>query len=266
MIIDFSKYKLEILLFILFFYSLIFCNLSKSRVLFIESNDEASWYFWRKPWENTLFYMPLNWDLLEKSWNQNNWTRVWTWEFRTLPWSDKKYAFIKPSSAISILQYPIWTWNPNDFTFVCWWLPNTSSWYLCWFYMWTDTTWKRNCLILNYHGWISYYQHMNDLYSYNAILSSNLATPQSAWQRCLIIYTYEKSSQRQTLYINNVQTWTTTSYSLNTWNTFKYIWRSLSDTSSSNYWLSEVIFESWIWTQQQREDYFNKTKSKYWIS
>ena len=120
MIIDFSKYKLEILLFILFFYSLIFCNLSKSRVLFIESNDEALSYFhWKRPEWVKWWYWELNWNMQDSSWNWHNWS--WTANYSTWhkTWIQSYYAQnsnYKVSIPNSSELY-MWSWESFSFWF-----------------------------------------------------------------------------------------------------------------------------------------------------
>ena len=49
---------------------------------------------WWLPWANTLLYMPLNWNVLDYSWNNNNWTidgsvsfsTVWTMQYAVFNW------------------------------------------------------------------------------------------------------------------------------------------------------------------------------------
>ena len=233
---------------------------STEAMLIIDNNSEASSYMKWKPWANTLLYMPLNWDLLDYSWNNNNGTAYWTVTFNTV--ENRQYAYTN-NSAITLTSYPVWTWNPNDFTFVWWAKLTPSTWYCSIFHMWSDSTSYRFNLIINYRWWSGPYQHIMDLYSWNIYLSQNMNSPQYPWEWVCVVYTYEKSTHTHTLYLNNVQSWQSNSYSLNIWSSFKYIWRP---NSWNNCWLAEIIFESWIWTAEQRTDYYNKTKKQFWLT
>lgn len=220
---------------------------------------------WWQPWADTLLYMPLNWDVLDYSWNNNNWTWTWTTDYRNIWTWSKKYAYINTDSAIALTSFPVWTWDPNDFTFACWTKTNQTTWYSIPFYMWTDTRGNRFNLILNYKFSASSYVHLIDLYWFDEDIVF-MSSPSNVWEWICVVYTYNKSLHEHTLYINNTQVWSSSNYSLNIWNNFKYIGRSLSDSQYTNYWLSEIVFESWIWTSEQRSDYYDLTKSLYGIS
>ena len=159
MIIDFSKYKLEILLFILFFYSLIFCNLSKSRVLFIESNDEANWYFTWLPWSyKAVEYIKNTWTQYLLLWLQiKDWYRIeWKFNFQqkeTIPWGAITGWYLWNSWWIDYRLYVWWIkWNNNWF----------SYWYLWSFTEWGTATWKS--LNVDYeivYSWVSWNNFFN---------------------------------------------------------------------------------------------------------
>lgn len=219
-----------------------------------------------KPWEDTLLYMPLNWDTLDYSWNNNNGTWTWTTDYRNIWTWNKKYAYINTNSAIVLTSFPVWTWNPNDFTFACWTKTNSNKWYSCPFHIGSDSRWNRFTLILNYPYSSSNYRHIIDLYWIDEDVSPSYSSPTNVWERVFVVYTYKNSWHNHTIYINNVQAWSTNTYSLNIWSSYKYIGRSQSDSIYAEFWLSEIIFESWIWTEEQRTDYYNMTKWIYWVS
>lgn len=215
----------------------------------------------REPWENTLLYMPLNWDVLDYSWNDNDGTITWTIEQRTIWIWDRKYAYFNNDSAIWLVSVPVWTWNVESHTFCCW-AKVSPNWVCCPFFMGTDSNGQRYSLVLNY--WTSSFQHIMDVYgSPDVPLSSSMWSKQYADQRVHIVYTYDKSTSTHTLYLNTVQSGSSNLRGLNIWSNNKYIWRSQSENW---YWLSEIIFEQWIRTQQQIDDHFNLTKSAYWIN
>lgn len=228
----------------------------------IFNTEYKSYYEW-KPWANTLLYMPLNWDVLDYSGNENNGTWSWTTEYKTI-W-DKQYAYINTNSCINLTSSPIWTWNPDDFTFSCWVRINENSYWAQPVYLGSDSTNNRFCLILNYY-WVNRnnFQHINDIYVNTIYLWPTTSTPEHKWEWINVIYTYEKATQTSTLYINNSQTWTDNGYPINIASGGNYrIARPLSDSNFANYWLSEIIFENWIWSAQERSDYYNWTKWNY---
>ena len=226
-------------------------------MLFIESNDECMSYFGRKPWTNTLLYLPLNWDLVDKSSNQNNWTWWWTGAYSDIiPWSSKKCAYFNSNSYITLTTQPV-VWNPT-FTHSCWFKTN-SEW--IWFMhdFWYDNYWKRSTLCIFY---VNNKRPLQDTYWTDIYLWS--ATDSSKWNTWLhLVYTYNWSWTHK-FYINWTLYWSWSwNLTINSWN-HKEIWRR--NQSVSWYMMSECIIEDKVRTDDEIQAYFNKTKSKYWIS
>ena len=237
MIIDFSKYKLEILLFILFFYSLIFCNLSKSRVLFIESNDEASSYFGRRPWENTLAYFPFENDSLDH-WQywvvlSNGWTKQTLWyNFQ----SESNFSLnLNLTRFVAVrINVKSWRWNWT-WQLVClhfgWMCYNINHWQTDFrntIQFWNWTSWRK------VNTWMTQNKRFHLAWYYdwtNAVMFVN-------WVKTNIVNSSSYYSQVQC-------------ESLLSWN-----WYSVD--------LSQVILEKQPRTDEELVEYVNKTKSKYW--
>lgn len=216
---------------------------------------------WWQPWENTLLYMPLNWDVFDYSWNNNDGTITWTIEQRAIWIWDRKYAYFNNDSAIWLVSIPVWTWNAESHTFCCW-AKVSPNWICCPFFMGTDSNGQRYSLNFNY--WTSSFQHIMDVYwAPDVPLSPSMWSKQYVDQWVHVVYTYDKSTSTHTLYLNAIQSGSSNLRGLNIWNNNKYIWRAQAENW---YWLSEIIFEQWIWTQQQIDDHFNLTKSAYWIN
>jgi hypothetical protein len=83
-------------------------------------------------------------------------------------------------------------------------------------------------------------------------------------QRCHHCIVYDGS--KFTWYVNWVSTWTWTR-TINTWNTYFCIWWSWLNPAwnAFNGSFSNVIIENVAWTSQDVADYYNLTKSNYWL-
>lgn len=238
MIIDFSKYKLEILLFILFFYSLIFCNLSKSRVLFIESNDEAKWYFGRRPWENTIAYFPFDTDATDHSWNwitlSNLWSKQSLWYKFTNASNFSRNLntarFVSLRCKVISWRWS-WTWQVAVIMYWAMWynLMHSQSDFRNTIQFWNSWgTWRKSWT------WMAYNQRYNLAWSYN-------------WTTAV-------------MYVNWIKTTLVNSSS--------YYSQANAESLVSGSWydidLSKVILEDRVRTDEEVVEYFNKTKKYYW--
>ena len=210
---------------------------------------------WWKPWADTLLYMPLDWDLLDYSWNNNNWTAIWTIQFQTI-WN-KQYAYFNNNSAIQLITIPVWTWNPSAFTQSCRFKTN-SNWRWCMHEFWSRSNNSRS-KVWFYDNWYP----IQDRYGVGYDLYMWSVTTSVLWNtRIHVIYTYNNWNHQ--FYINWSLRWTATGNLNISWTTYRYIWTN-SGSWYAWYAMSENIFESKVWTQQEISDYFNKTKVDYWI-
>ena len=87
-------------------------------------------------------------------------------------------------------------------------------------------------------------------------------------QRVNIWVKFKKSTNQQFIYVNwvlrNSRT-TTYTHSLQVLNLCIW-WRASWNTDNNWKWyLSKIIFEKVWWSDSEFLDYFNKTRSKYWI-
>lgn len=213
---------------------------------------------WWQPWANTLVYMPLDWDVVDYSGNNNNGTWIWTASYQDVySWSSKKWAYFSDNSAIDLTALPV-SWN-TAFTHSCW-VKTNADWVAFMHHFWRDTYGRRSVLCMFY---IVDKRPHQDTYWTDYILWN--ATTSSLWETWInIIYTY--NSWNNVLYIN-WQQYGTASWNLNiqTWYN-KFIWRSLSGASYTWYMLAESIIEDVVWTGQEALDYYNLTKGDFWIS
>ena len=220
-------------------------------------NIYIGWKWWYRPWVNTLLYLPLDWDYLDKSSNHNDWTAVWTMSFWRI-WN-RQYASFWASSAIELWTIPVWTWNPQPFTQSVW-LKTTASWVWYMHHFWVDSTHNRSCLITFYS---SDHRPLQDMYwsSYDTYMWS--ATTSDLWNKWInLVYTYENWTHK--LYINWELRWTASNTINIWWTTNRYIWR----IDANNWWycMAECIFESVVWSADDVSAYYNKTKEIFYPS
>ena len=210
-----------------------------------------------KPWANTIAYYKLNWNLNDSSWNWYNWTWAnWTEKYTTL------------SSWIQVAEFSWWvsrvtttfSWTPK--TVSVWAYKSTTLWD-AYPYDWKQIIWQNSADSWNW--WIFrnvsnntiLYQDGNDYVQLNDISYRDkwmhyLATVDGNVTKFYLNWEY-KWSINKTINVNR---------SL-------WMWTSPYDNNSryTLYWyISEVILEDMGWTAQEITNYYNQTKSLYWIS
>ena len=209
--------------------------------------------FWWHVTPNTLLYLPLDGDLIDKSANHNNWTWEWTAQYDDIiAWWTKKCAYFNSNSAIKLTS-ELFSWNPT-FTNSCW-VKTNSSGVSFMHTFWQDSWWRRSVLCMFYNNNKRPLQdtYWTDIYIWNA-------TTSDLWGKWInIIYTYSWWTHK--LYINWVLYWTW-SWNLNISSWYqRYIWRKLGDLYG--YCLADSIFENIVWSADDALNYYNKTKKKF---
>ena len=219
--------------------------------------------FWRHPSANTLARYKLDWDLLDRSWNWYNWTRsVWT----------PKYSQL--SSWLKVAEFS-WNWSRVETTFT--WTPKTIS---AWIYKsttlwdpkqdnWKQIMWQNSAD--NWNWWI--FRVCNNTTRPYWSMFQNWQMPNDVvykqwnyfdkWQNFVCIVNWNTTK----FYINNVLVWTlnkaiSVQRSLRMWLAPYDSWWDLT-----LYWyISNIIIENVARTDEDRNKYFNKMKSLYWVS
>lgn len=228
---------------------------------------------WWQPWVNTVFYYPLESDGNDYSWNSHNLTWYWTPTYTTSWWT-KQVVSLNGSTG-GIINNLSGTYT--NYTFNLWCKPTSTN---TWQEIFDNVyIWNSNNAYLNYN-WTSYekWWYRDFAYQYrpngwtnayqNVYWTSNRTT--SMWYNVVLTSTsswikiYVNGSQIAT----NSTTWTII---LNSW--YNSIWMRYNNTITPawyqnffNWYLSEFIFESTTRTAQEVSDYYNDTKSLYWIS
>lgn len=217
-------------------------------------------YIWkeynREPWANTLLYLPLNstdtYTNKSSSWIST--TNSWV-SFGTYQWVDCWYF------AWGEQYIQSWAYSLTDFTVAVWIYPDFSTGAK---YIFTKS-WA-----LKFHNWaVLTTNSMAQLWV--AVSSTSISIIRqvnniqlSKWA----LYVGTKSWGTYKLYIFNWDTPVVISSSQydatsSSWN--MYIWKATTSWYSWQWWMSKFIEESVAWSEQDIIDYYNWTKSTYWL-
>ena len=218
---------------------------------------------WWKPSANTIAYYKFETDVNDYSWNNRNLTNSW------VTFSDWYWIFSTSNNSSS--QWPYASYSS--------WL----TWYKtisCWFYKTYDVNWMLAVWnsSWNISGWYFQLRTQNPngfsvswswWWSFNTdVTNSSYTVQKNKWH--LVTFTQNvannswASSWTLKIYLDWVYYWTNAHY----FN--RPIYRIWSWKDSSYYYnfpwkLSNLIIESKEWSASEISDYYNKTKSKYWL-
>jgi hypothetical protein len=229
-----------------------------------------------KPWNNTIFYYPLETNINDYSWNNRNWTiQVWSLSYTTSWWTKNVAQF----NWNTIFSIPNIAWTYSTYTFNVWCKPtSTNTWQEFFSNIWTGNTnnvysnfnwtayelgwWKRD-FAFQYrpNGWSNTYQNLywtvnRDINTwYNVCIIWN-----SSWVKIYLNWTQIVSwNTNWTIVLNNHTNWQ--------WWTHIW-WRYDNNWQYKNYlhwYLSEFIFENKTWSATEVSDYYNNSKFLYWL-
>lgn len=227
----------------------------------------------RQPTGTTLVYLPLDWDATDKSWNGHNWTLTtnnggysweyisgnsWTKCFRSyigsiswvnknggkISWDYSSTALWTSDRTVSIWVKFIWPTNngsPHWIGSWNWW--TNGEWFGI--YFWSGKFW-----ILRYYD------------------DPNMTKPDfwTTWHNIIVTYSTTNLWRmyidwvKQTLTSNATQTFNTLSVGYQLW-----VLRTENTSQTTEYYMSEFIVDGKEWTAQEVLDYYNDTKSNYWL-
>lgn len=237
-------------------------------------------YWEYKPTSNTIAYRPLTsittntnqksgWTDLSTSWAVSYWVNHWV-DCVTI--SDNSYLYGNISWLswwVDNRTYSLWIYNENLTP------PSNASEIYIW--QWSNTSNNRCIYVLSWKDfwwWTAW-----DVYRlcYWSSRTYNLSNAILRWQwhhLVMTIYNYNYNwlisiFVNWTKILNNYNLASSYSYDLNATNYLWLWWLAIS--SPTNYlaflWcFSDVILENWVRADADVLDYYNKTKSKYWIS
>lgn len=211
---------------------------------------------WSNVTPNTVVYFPFKEDLLDHSLTPHNPTWSLSVAITTLNWLNcarfqrwyLEINNVNPFNSdftISIWRKQDWTSGSRPYVYISEWIGSTNRYYAFW-------------------EWSSSYRLNSWFYSNDMIIYTSYT---SNWEN--FIFTFNASTRQWILYKNNVQIWSRTYSSwINVSTNSLKIWTDSplpSDTLAHfNWYLSDVIIENKVWTQDERNVYFTKSKSKYW--
>lgn len=205
-----------------------------------------------KPWANTLAYYPLKEDVLDHSgnWNNGSWNpnsfadgvANYSWNSTTLPTS------LVSSWTRTVSVWLNGAWPYDKIVAVLWQHTNVDYWFNIWF--------NRNAWGTYYNWVLQWPQGSGTVYNYLEALPSQLT-----WWHYVVA---QRDISKIYIYVDGVFKWEDT-YSWLSNNTF-YLW--YDHWYAGWAWtgkVSELIFEDKIWTADEITDYYNQTKSNYWL-
>jgi len=214
---------------------------------------DTSW----NPWAYTVAYYPLKSDFKDYSWKNRDGTSSWSCTFQDNGcYFAQWYVSIPTPTELGtswVCTFSLWIkeWNP-----MTWW--PYSRWYnkiVGQRYEWNDSK-------TSFCVWWAWDNGSSTKYQINE--SSKI---------------FENNKRE---YVTVTYTWWSTYKVYRNWSlvgTYNYSFNPKNNLWTSNWYinyfnnwwsvnrtLSEIIIESKVRTDQEISDYFNKTKSKYWIS
>lgn len=206
------------------------------------------------PWANTILYFPFENDADDHSWNWYSLDVSGTQEtigrtFNTYVYLNKSSEWTKFISCwIKILNRGSWYSSSADWALfaISW-----PDWYMC--YRIYDYYWSTDAITYTYRV------------SSSTQDAAKVTVNSTIWEWVYLCWYYDSNVwsvgfinwQKYIISTQTPRTWwepTRDGFFLNKW------------TTKASITLSDVIAESVIWTDQQITDYFNATKSKYWVS
>lgn len=202
----------------------------------------------RKPLDTTVLYVPMLTDIAEKTWRSSFtnysvslqttwWVTAWyfNWSARLLT---NVSAYTNVNHTIACFVKRSW-WNYSRI------FTANPCWILKWDWLWRNAN---NKFIYECYYWSS---------SWNI---TSWTFDLSGWH-CLIFSWWK-------LYVDNVLQWTN-SWSYNWWTVYTIGWHTTWNSCTNQFmtwYIWDCVLDSAVWTDEQRAKFFNKLKTRYWIS
>ena len=230
-------------------------------------------YGW-KPWANTIAYYPLETDTNDYSWNNRNWTNNWVtfsdwlWVFNgssyislgTGSWTNIQtnmtisvwfrwnWSWSKDNMVVAKSQYYApWTWYSN-YAFYAISIHEEDRYLMAWFYNQSDF----NAHPLNFRTtwwWSPTLWPVSQSNKWYHVVITNDWTTKKAYIDWTLVATE-----------TNTSTSSTQSVDTRIGSAVRYNYDSYF-----NWNISKVIFEDKTWSADEVSEYYNNTKSNYWL-
>lgn len=210
-----------------------------------------------KPWSNTLVYYKFDWNLDDSSGNWYNLTNSWTISYSSSPSSivlnSPAYLYTNISDSFNH------NWTLNTYVKIT----TRVIWLSCLMAKWQWSSRRMLICGLLQDGKLTF-----DFYGSWNKADWTIATSLNQWYN--VCYTYNYTTRNYKAYLNWVKDIDATLWWQYTISTQQLnIWALANATSDANYRVignvDEYIIESKEWTAQEIADYYNQTKSNYWL-
>lgn len=204
-----------------------------------------------KPWANTIAYYPLTATSTVNDFSGHNNTLT---NYNSAQFGDYNWVSCYLKTSWNYLQWTVAnipTWNSNRTVSV--WLVNdgNTGWTVVWWWNW----WWATQFSLFFNGNYPYFSSNG---TGDIQLDATLTT--GIWYN--LILTYDGTATKM------YQNWAfmkSSNMSLNTWWTQLSIWSIYSSSTGYKWKISNLIIENKVRTAQEIADYYNLTKSNYWL-
>lgn len=213
---------------------------------------------WWQPWANTYIYYPLTSDLVDVMWNGNTGTIHWTVNFSEETWVTVNWQ------SWYVTWLTNWISNRNTYTQIFW---AKWDWKIddYWMLLWESANYNRNSAF-SFELWWSgsnyfrLYQFIGENSATN-MPDENYDTNWHLWITVANNWTY-KTYKDAVLWADSKNSWTINNKpNMNIW------WSSYYTSRREAKWkIKDYIVETVARTVQELLDYYNSTKSDYWLS
>lgn len=215
----------------------------------VEKQVRPKW--WWKPWANTICYYTFdNQNLDDSSGNNNN----WSWYNGTGSFMANTWWYCAN----------LWSSHAIQMPFNLWWLTN-----------WTLNVWIKYNSFSKSFQWILWCKEWSSWAMHINVTNNKLIEIAMVWHSAI---SYQTSMATDIWYnICITKSWTTYFIYINgtLWNSWtwwaistnytQYLWTSYTDNRYLDWYLDNVIIENKSRTAQEISDYYNLTKSNYWL-
>lgn len=217
-------------------------------------------YIWTDewaPWANTVAYYPLNstTTVNDMSWNNKNLTNYNNVPFWTYQWVSCA-SFNGSSQYLGLwAKFTLW----NTYTVLSWY------WHNSWNNGMVYCQWASSSLYPSLWLWYWVNSSKVSVHSWTGGSNTRITSTVSSnnWKWVLWVFVFNNGTAR--LYENNTQTVSGSLSAPWTWweNFYVWMWRAWYNYFSGL--ISNLIIENKARTAQEISNYYNSTKSKYWL-
>jgi len=232
-------------------------------------------YIWeyvpRQPSSDTLIYYPLTSNLVDQMWHGNTGTAHWNVTFNSTTWC----RVLGKNSSIYADGMSLWiNWRLNftlNFRAKYDTDSTNSSWCLVWYWTNIDTT---QCFKLEYFAWQSPAKVRMRLLGNITVPTSATSVVSPTWPLLWEWYNYCITMNNWVckMYGNWEHLKFSTEYDSVTFSSVNNIselqlwwWWSYGSWRSANWYIKDYIVETVAWDADRISDYYNYTKSNYWL-